>query len=278
MFPSAMNKRYRLCTTILVFAVLAARTLIVLAADSTGGKPNVILILTDDQGYGDFSCHGNPVLKTPNLDRLHDQSIRFTDFHVTPMCTPTRGQLLTGRDALANGAYCVCSGRTFLHPTIPTMAELFAANGYRTGVFGKWHLGDNYPHRPNDRGFQEAVYHLGWGITSTPDYWNNDYFDDFFRHNGRVQQYPGYCTDVFFAQAKKWIGACAAKGQPFFAYIAPNAPHGPFYAPAKYKKPYRHLGGDVSGFFGMIANLDENVAALDAMLEKAGVRNDTILI
>jgi arylsulfatase A-like enzyme len=240
--------------------------------------PNVILILTDDQGYGDFSCHGNPVLKTPNLDRLHSQSVRFTDFHVTPMCTPTRSQLLTGRDALANGAYCVCSGRTFIHRGIPTMPEIFAANGYRTGMFGKWHLGDNDPHRPNDRGFQEAVYHLGWGITSTPDYWNNDYFDDFFRHNGRVQHYPGYCTDVFFAEAKKWIRSCAERHEPFFAYIAPNAPHGPFFIPAKYREPYRNLDRDTSGFFGMIANLDENVAALDAMLEKTGVRENTIVL
>lgn len=273
-----MKTRYRLFMTVLVLAVLSLRASNSLAAESPGTKPNVVLILTDDQGYGDFSCHGNPVLKTPHLDRLHAESIRLTDFHVTPMCTPTRGQLLTGRDALANGAYCVCSGRTFLHPTVPTMAEIFAANGYRTGLFGKWHLGDNYPHRPNDRGFGEAVYHLGWGITSTPDYWDNDYFDDFFRHNGRIEQYPGYCTDVFFAQAKAWIRACAARGEPFFAYLAPNAPHGPFYVPAKYREPYRQLGRDVAGFFGMIANLDENVAALDAMLAQAGLRDNTILL
>ena len=137
-------------TASLLLAVLAA-------AHALAGpaKPNIVLILTDDQGYGDLSCHGNPVLKTPTLDKLHAESIRLTDFHVMPMCTPTRGQLLTGRHALASGAYCVCSGRTFLRRDLPTMAELFAAGGYRTGLFGKWHLGDNYPHRPNDRGFQE---------------------------------------------------------------------------------------------------------------------------
>jgi len=240
--------------------------------------PNVVLILTDDQGYGDFSCHGNPVLKTPNLDRLHSQSVRFTDFHVTPMCTPTRGQLLTGRDALANGAYCVCSGRTFVHRGILTMPEIFAANGYRTAMFGKWHLGDNYPHRPNDRGFQEAIYHLGWGITSTPDYWNNDYFDDYFRHNGRVEQRRGYCTDVFFAEAKQWIRQRAARGEPFLAYLATNAPHGPFFVPSQYRERYKGLAPDVAGFFGMIANLDENFAALDKLLEETGLRDNTIVV
>lgn len=249
------------------------------AAEPRGSsRPNVILILTDDQGYGDLACHGNPVLKTPNLDRLHAQSVRLTDFHVSPMCTPTRGQLMTGRDALASGAYCVCSGRTFLRRSIPTMAEIFAGSGYRTGIFGKWHLGDNYPHRPMDRGFQEAVWHLGWGITSTPDYWNNDYFDDHFRHNDEVRQYPGYCTDVFFAEAQKWIQKCATQRQPFFLYLPLNAPHGPFYVPDRYKQPYKHLAPDVAGFFGMIANLDENVGKLDETIREAGLRDNTVLI
>src|SRR4051794_10790071 len=134
-------------------------------------KPNVIVLLTDDNGYGDLGCHGHPFLKTPNFDRLHDQGIRLTDFHVAPMCTPTRGQLMTGVDALRNGATSVCAGRSFLRPGLPTMAEIFKASGYRTGLFGKWHLGDSYPNLPHQRGFDEAVYHLGWGITSMADTW-----------------------------------------------------------------------------------------------------------
>jgi len=252
--------------------------LAVSASHAATAKPNVIVILTDDQGYGDFSCHGNPVLKTPHLDRLHAESIRFTDFHSSPMCTPTRGQLMTGRDALANGASCVCSGRTFVRREVPTMAELFAAGGYQTGLFGKWHLGDNHPHRPNDRGFHEAVYHLGWGITSTPDYWDNDYFDDFFRHNGRVEQFKGYCTDVFFAEAQRWMKSCATEGKPFLCCLAPNAPHGPFYVAENYKQPYKHLAPDVAGFFGMIANLDENIGRLEVMLRESGLRENTILV
>jgi arylsulfatase len=241
-------------------------------------RPNVLFVLTDDQGYGDLSCHGNPVLQTPHLDRLYSESLRFTDFHVAPMCTPTRSELMTGQNALRNGAYCACSGRTFLRRDLSTMPEIFAAGGYRTGMFGKWHLGDNVPHRPRDRGFQRAVYHLGWGITSTPDYWNNDYFDDFFRDDGALKQFPGYCTDVWFREAAQWIRACCERGEPFFAYLSLNAPHGPFFAPAKYKEPYKHLDRDTAGFFAMIANIDENMARLDEMLRETGVRDNTLLI
>ncbi|NQU23197.1 MAG: arylsulfatase [Candidatus Nealsonbacteria bacterium] len=261
-----------LALALLVHTPLAAKE------EAKADRPNVIFVLTDDQGYGDLSCHGNPVLKTPYLDRLHGQSIRFTDFHVSPMCTPTRGELLTGQDALRNGAYCACSGRTFMREGVATMAEIFAEAGYRTGMFGKWHLGDNHPHRPQDRGFEETVYHLGWGITSTPDYWNNDYFDDYFRHNGKIEKYAGYCTDVWFNEATRWIKQCHENQQPFFAYIPTNAPHGPFYVPNEYREPYKDQEHGAASFFGMIANIDENMARLDAMLEKTGLADNTILI
>ena len=175
--------------------------------------PNVIIVMTDDQGYGDLSAHGNPILKTPNLDQLASQSIRLTDFHVAPMCTPTRGQLMSGRDALDNGAMNVSSGRAILRKTIPTMANFFAGAGYRTALFGKWHLGDNYPYRPQDRGFEETLTFPSSHMSSAPDYWNNDYFDDFYRHNGQLQQYPGYSTDVFFAEAMEWMRQRGALGR-----------------------------------------------------------------
>jgi len=240
--------------------------------------PNVIVILTDDQGYGDLSCHGNPVLRTPWLDRLHAESIRFTDFHVSPMCTPTRGQLLTGRDALANGAMNVSSGRTLLRSEIPTMAQEFAANGFATGQFGKWHLGENFPYRPHDRGFQEALYFPSSHITSAPDYWNNDYFDDHYRHNGEWKPYRGYCTDVFFGEAISWMKRCAERRRPFFTYLALNAPHGPLYVPQKYREPYKTQPDKVARFFGMIANIDENMGKLDAFLRETGLRDNTILV
>src|SRR5688572_10003975 len=158
------------------------------ASSPPAEPPNVIIIMTDDQGYGDLSCHGNPVLQTPHLDRLHAESVRLTDFHVAPMCTPTRSQLLTGTDALANGAMNVSSGRTLMRHGLPTIAGEFARQGYRTGIFGKWHLGENYPHRPQDRGFQESLWYPSSHISSAPDYWNNDYFDDVYRRNGGLEQ------------------------------------------------------------------------------------------
>jgi len=241
-------------------------------------RPNVVLVLTDDQGYGDLSCHGNPVLKTPNLDKLHEQSIRFTDFHVAPVCTPTRSQLLTGRDALDNGARFVCMGSSLMRPDIPTMADIFKDSGYRTGHFGKWHVGDNYPYRPQDRGFQETVHHPAWGITSAADYFGNDYFDDYFRHNSVIKQYNGYCTDVWFDEAMKWIKGCHEKNEPFFAYIPTNAPHSPHWVPDKYRTPYRNQKYDVASFFGMIANIDENMGRLEQFLEQTGLRDNTILV
>ena len=240
--------------------------------------PNVIIVMTDDQGYGDLSANGNPVLRTPKLDQLASQSIRLTDFHVAPMCTPTRGQLMSGRDALDNGAMNVGSGRTMLRKTIPTMANFFAGAGYRTALFGKWHLGDNYPYRPQDRGFEETLTFPSSHMSSAPDYWNNDYFDDFYRHNGQLQQYPGYSTDVFFAEAIKWMRQRGALGQRFFAYLALNAPHAPLFVPQQYRDPYAGLPHDQASFFGMIANIDENMGKLEQTLVDAGLRDNTIVI
>lgn len=237
-------------------------------------------MLSDDQGYGDFSCHGNPSLKTPNLDRMHSQSVPLTDFHVAPMCTPTRGQLMTGCDALHTGASSVCAGRSFIRRGYPTMAEIFATSGYRTALFGKWHLGDSYPNLPNNRGFQETIYHLGWGITSMADLWCNDYFDGRFRHNGELKRYPGYCTDVWFDNTMQWIRERATAKEPFFVYLPTNAPHGPLWVADKYRQPYldQKRPHALASFFGMIANIDENMGKLDRLLDETGVRDNTIVI
>jgi arylsulfatase A-like enzyme len=243
-------------------------------------KPNVVVLITDDQGYGDLSAHGNPVLKTPNLDKLHSQSVRLTDFHACPMCTPTRGQLLTGQDCLRNGAMNVSSGRTLLRRGVPTMADAFAAGGYRCGQFGKWHLGDNYPYRPQDRGFHESLFFPSSHIGSAPDFWDNDYFDDTYVHNGKREKYAGYCTDVFFRESMKWMKGCAEKKQPFFCYLATNAPHGPLFVPAKYRAPFDKLDvkPNVGRFFGMLANIDENVGRLDTFLRDNGLAENTGVI
>jgi arylsulfatase A-like enzyme len=250
-------------------------------------RPNVILIVTDDQGYGDVSAHGSPVLKTPNVDKLRSQSVSFTDFHVAPMCSPTRGQLMTGLDAMRNGCTAVCQGRSMMRAELPTMADFFADSGYATGHFGKWHLGDSYPHRPQDRGFQENLHHRAWGITSLADYWGNTYFDPMLEHNGKDKKYQGYCTDIFFSEAMKWIGSVTTKNQeqgtkkPFFLYLPTNTPHVPDVCADEYSDPYvgKHEGKVIpSKFYGMIANLDENFGKLEAFLIEKNLRDNTLLI
>lgn len=256
----------------LAFAVLALFAAGALAAD----KPNVLIVLTDDQGAGDFSGNGNPVLKTPNLDRLQSESVRFVDFHSCPMCTPTRGQLMTGIDAVRNGATSVTGGRAFLRPGLKAMPELFAAAGYRTGIFGKWHLGDNYPHRPMDRGFQEADYHLGWGFTSAPEF-ANTLFDGRYFHNGVEQKFTGHCTDLWFERAQAWMKERQSRGEPFLCYLPTNAPHAPLVDADEFTQPYASKGA-VAGFFGMIAHIDRNMGRLDAFLRETGLRENTIVV
>jgi len=240
-------------------------------------QPNVILVITDDQGYGDLGCTGNPWIQTPNIDRFYGESLRLRDFHVSPLCTPTRGAIMTGHHPVRNGAWATCWGRSILRKDEVTMADVFAASGYRTGMFGKWHLGDNYPYRPMDRGFQHVVAHKGGGVGQTPDFWGNNYFDDTYFHNGEPVPHEGYCTDVWFAEATKFIEA--NKDRPFFAYIATNAPHGPFLVAEKYRRMYEG-NPDIpdAAFCGMVTNIDENFGRLDETLRQLGIADNTILI
>ncbi|MEM6468584.1 MAG: arylsulfatase [Planctomycetota bacterium] len=267
--------------------------LLTFAVAARAGKPNVIVVMTDDQGYGEFSCHGNPIVRTPNIDRLASQSIRMTDFHAAPMCTPTRAQLMTGLDAFRTGAINVSSGRTLLKPSLKTMANVFAEAGYRTGLFGKWHLGDNYPFRPQDRGFDETLWFPSSHINSVPDFWDNDYFDDVYIHNGVRKKYSGYCTDVFFSEALKWIEESST--QPFFVYLPLNASHYPWFVPERYRDPIRKaleqnpeiVRSDTKGartlenlvsFLAMGANIDENIGRLDKFLGDKGLIEDTVVV
>jgi arylsulfatase A-like enzyme len=264
----------------LVCVFLAAWSTLVMPAFAAApsARPNILVVLTDDQGYGDFSVHGNPVLKTPNLDRLHSESIRLTDFHVAPMCTPTRGQLMTGVDALRNGAMNVSSGRAILRREFPTMAEILANNGYRTGIFGKWHLGDNYPYRPQDRGFQESIWFPSSHIPSAAGHFDNDYFDDVYIRNGKPRQFEGYTTDVFFREAEAWMRERASRSQPFFCYLPLAAPHGPLFVSDQYREPYRNQKPGIASFYAMIANIDENIGRLETFLRESGLRENTIVI
>jgi arylsulfatase A-like enzyme len=240
-------------------------------------KPNVILVMTDDQGYGDLSCHGNPILKTPNIDQLHKEAIRFTDFHVSPFCTPSRAALMTGNHPGYTGAYRTSSGRTMMHPDEKTVANLFAEAGYATGMVGKWHLGDNAPHRPQDRGFQDVLWHRCGGIGQASDYWGNDYFDDTYERNGVFEKFEGYCTDVWFREGIRFVEK--NKEKPFFLYLALNAPHGPYRVPPEWAEPYEgNKQVANSNFYGMIANIDYNMGILRNRLEELELAENTILI
>lgn len=256
--------------------------IVILLSLLTGGpaiaaSPNVILVMTDDQGYGDLGCHGNPVLKTPNLDRFHAESVRFTDFHVSPFCTPTRAALMTGHHAGSTGAFRTSSGRSLMHRDEKTLGDLFAEAGYVTGMVGKWHLGDNAPHRPQDRGFQEVVWHRCGGIGQASDYWGNDYFDDTYERNGEFDKFEGYCTDVWFREGMRFVEENQKK--PFFLYLALNAPHGPYRVPEKWARPYVGNRAVVNpNFYGMIANIDHNMGLLRDHLDELGLAGNTILI
>ena len=242
-------------------------------------QPNVIIVMTDDQGIGDLSCHGNPWLETPNLDAFYKESVRMTDFHVSPVCTPTRSAILTGRYPINNGAWATYKGRDALSEGAITMADIFRQNGYTTGMFGKWHLGDNYPVRATDCGFDVAIHHKAGGVGELSDYWGNSYFDDVYYVNNHPKQFEGYCTDVWFSEAMKFMET--NKDKPFFVYIPTNAPHSPFIVDSVYAAPYKALEGKKivgAAFYGMLANIDENFGRMEAFLQEEGLAENTVLI
>ncbi len=256
----------------LLFLALASPTTV--AAE----KPNVVIVITDDQGHGDLSCHGNPILKTPNIDKLFAESVRLTDYHVAPTCSPTRSAFLTGHWTNRTGVWHTIMGRSMLRENEVTMGQVFKENGYATGMFGKWHLGDNYPYRAEDRGFTEVMRHGGGGVGQTPDYWDNAYFDGSYWHNSQPEKVKGFCTDVFFEYAKTFIKGQKSAGKPFLAYIATNAPHGPMHAPEEFSQSYQDQSVGLANFYGMIANIDDNVGKLRKFLDEQGLSENTIFI
>jgi len=235
--------------------------------------PNIILIMTDDQGYGEMSCHGNPILRTPNLDRLHAGSVRFTDFHASPTCSPTRAALLTGRHEFRSGVTHTIFERERLGLSAKTLPEVLRQAGYSTGIFGKWHLGDEDAYQPDRRGFDEVFIHGGGGIGQTypgscGDAPGNTYLGPVIRHNGQFVRTPGYCTDVFVDQSLRWIDVQRRAGHPFFAMVTPNAPHDPFVSPGpEWEAPYlnRGLSTNAIRYYAMIAHFD---AALGRVLDR----------
>jgi arylsulfatase/arylsulfatase A len=261
-------------------------------------RPNVLIVITDDQGFGDLGAHGNPVLKTPHLDRFTTQSVWLKSFTVSPVCSPTRAALLTGRYNYRTGVVDTFIGRSMMRPGVPTLADYLGSAGYRTGLFGKWHLGDHHPLRPEDRGFQETLWLHGGGLAQPSDPPGQDpktaYFDPTVTRNGHEETVSGYCTDVFFDAAAKFVSA--DKSKPFFCYLALNAPHDPFQVPPAFAAAYRGLTLDafpkvgqpwvtkklnekpVADAYGMIANIDANFGKLMTTLDDAGLAGNTIVL
>ncbi|RAI89322.1 arylsulfatase [Algoriphagus yeomjeoni] len=270
-------------------------------SQQTTKSPNVILIITDDQGYGDLGSTGNPHINTPTLDAFAAESVRFTNFYVSPVCAPTRASLMTGRYSLRTGVRDTYNGGAMMASSEITIAELLKSKDYATGIFGKWHLGDNYPMRPSDQGFDESLIHLSGGMGQVGDfttYYQGDrsYFDPVLWHNNQQESYEGYCSDIFAGEAIKFIEK--NKDKPFFTYLAFNAPHTPLQVPDEYYQKYKDIdpslgfGTDGKPFYpmsennkedarkvyAMVENIDDNLRKLFQKLEELGIEDNTIVI
>lgn len=250
-------------------AIVAALLLAPLAA-ADAPKPNVLLIITDDQGYGDFSIHGNPHLQTPHIDRLGNTGVRFDRFYVNSFCAPTRAALLTGRWPLRTGCHGVTHNREAMRPSEVTLAEALHGAGYRSACIGKWHNGEQYPFTPRGQGFDEF-----FGFNN--GHWNN-YFDAVLLRGAKHEATRGYITDVLTDEAMKFISA--NKAGPFFCYLAYNAPHSPYQVPDKYFDKFKSKGFDdtVAAFYGMCENIDDNVGRLLAHLDAERLAPNTIVV
>ena len=264
------------------------------AAAVKGKRPNIIYVMTDDQGYGDIKAHGNTVIRTPNLDRLHKESVRLTEFHASPTCSPTRAALMTGRHEFRSGVTHTINERERLALSATTLPQLLKTAGYASGIFGKWHLGDEDDYQPGKRGFDRVFIHGGGGIGqsypgSCGDAPGNSYFNPMIRSDGTFVKTKGYCTDVFFDAALDWIDRCRKEGKPFFCYVTPNAPHGPLDCPRGSDTPYLakleaagvkdpRQRAEIAKFYGMIENIDTNVGRLMRKLDEWGLADDTLVV
>jgi arylsulfatase len=253
---------------------------------SSALRPNIILVVPDDVGYGDYGTLGAPMVRTPAVDGFRKQGMLFSRFHVSPTCSPTRAALFSGRHEFRNGVTHTIFERERMSLKTITLPQLLKSAGYTTGIFGKWHLGDEPAYRPENRGFDEVFIHGGGGIGQTypgscGDAPGNTNINPTLWHNGRFEKITGYCTDLFFNQALRWIDGKLAEGRPFFAFIPLNAAHVPLVLP---KDNYQHYLGkpgiseDIAKYYGMIENIDANFGRLLARLEERGVADSTLVI
>ncbi len=289
-------KNYLKNTMVLIFLAISS-----LNFAQIKQHPNVIIIMTDDQGYGDLGITGNPHIKTPVIDKFAKESITFNNFYVSPVCAPTRSSLLTGRYSLRTGIRDTYNGGAIMSTDEFTIAEMLKQANYKTGIFGKWHLGDNFPSRPIDQGFDESVIHLSGGMGQVGDittYFkgNRSYFDPVLWHNGKQEAYKGYCSDIFTEQAINYIEK--NKNSPFFCYLSFNAPHTPLQVPEKYYQKYKNID-PASGFendgkpfvkmsekdkedarkvYAMVSNIDDNIGKLLKKLKELDIEKNTVII
>lgn len=264
-------------------------------------RPNIVLIITDDQGYGDLGFHGNPDIQTPTLDSLAHRSTRFPYFYVSPVCAPTRSSLMTGRYSLRTGIYDTYNGGATMATEEVTVAEVLQDAGYATGIFGKWHLGDTYPYRPQDQGFDEAMIHPSGGMGQVGDVYNyfeynRSYFDPTVLHNGEPVATQGYVSDVFTDGALQFVET--HQNDPFFLYLSFNAPHTPLQLPDEAYEPYQDLTIDAANYpadrpfpsmrprdeedarkiYGMVTNIDDNIGRLWDQLDRLNLTDNTLII
>ncbi|MFC1766211.1 arylsulfatase [Planctomycetota bacterium] len=278
-----MNKKQQPARMVrLAILVLIVLSAFVTAHASVKQRPNIILVMPDDAGYGDYACLGNPIMRTPSVDSFKTQSLVFTQFHVSPTCSPCRAALMSGRHEFKNGVTHTIGGRERMALSSYTLPQMLKSVGYTTGIFGKWHLGDEAAYRPESRGFDEVYIHGSGGIGQGGDAPGNTNIDPALWHNGKFEKTKGYCTDLFFAQAIKWMDDQRKAKQPFFAYIPTNAPHAPHVVPEEYYQYYIGKPGvnseDLAKYLGMVENIDTNFGTLLAKLGQWGITDNTLVI
>ncbi len=282
---------------IISFGVLLISAGITVSAHAE--RPNVIVIMSDDQGGGDYGFMGNNLIKTPELDAMHQRSGFLSKFYVSPVCAPTRASLITGRYNYRTRCIDTYVGRAMMEPEEVTLAEFLRDAGYQTGIYGKWHMGDNYPLRAMDQGFQDSLVHRGGGIgqPSDPIGAEGKYTDPTLIRNGEEIPMKGYCTDIYFDAAMDFISQSKKADKNFFTYIALNAPHGPFHdVPEALYNEYKQVdfssilinkmssdrlkaeNDKLARIAAMITNIDENVGRLFKKLDTLGLSENTIVI
>lgn len=264
---------------ILVFAGAVQPVAAASKADALkGSRPNIVLVMTDDNSFDTVGRYGGGA-PSPHLDRMYDHSVRLNRFHVSPTCAPSRASLMTGRQEFYSGVTHTIYGRDRMNPDQLIVPEMLRASGYTTGMFGKWHLGDQKPYRPYQRGFDEVWQHgaggIGQAYPNSADFPANMYHDPMLLHNEKPVQAKGYCTDIFFDKAIEWIEQCRKGKKPFFAYIVPNASHSPLIPPFGYDE---RLGPKANNYDKMQANIDDNIGKMMAFLEESGLRENTLFI